>query len=108
MKMSTENIAHNREIANFYREEFLKHKVRLESQKDFYSEKVFQELETALNKIITEIDNMSKMDHFSELASHLLSKIDYITHLSASPFQSKPPDSLIAFRPPPAVPWAFH
>jgi hypothetical protein len=75
----------NREIANFYREEFIKHKMRLESQKDFYSEELFQELETALTKIISEIDNISKVDHFSELASHLLAKIDFITHLSKSP-----------------------
>jgi hypothetical protein len=83
--MTADKSAQNRGIANFYREEFVKHKIRLESQKDFYADKVFQELETALNKIITEIDNISRMDQFSELASHLLAKIDYITHLSESP-----------------------
>ncbi len=72
-------------IAHFYREEFLKHKQRLESQKDFYSEKTFQELDEALNKIISEMDNISRLEQFSELASHLLAKIDYITHLSGSP-----------------------
>jgi hypothetical protein len=72
-------------ISRFYRDEFVKHKHRLESQKDFYSEKTFQELDAALDKIISEMDNISKLDHFSELASHLLAKIDFITHLSASP-----------------------
>jgi hypothetical protein len=83
--MSVDNAAPNREIANFYREEFLKHKMRLEHQKDFYSEKMFVELETALTKILSEIDNISKVDHFDELASNLLAKIDFITHLSNSP-----------------------
>lgn len=85
LPMPTNDSAPNREIANFYREEFLKHKVRLECQRDFYSEKMFAELETALTKIITEIDNISKVDHFEELAGNLLAKIDFITHLSDSP-----------------------
>jgi hypothetical protein len=72
-------------IAHFYREEFVKHKLRLVSQKDFYSEKTFQELDAALDKIISEMDHISRLDDFSELASHLLSKIDFITHLSVSP-----------------------
>lgn len=76
---------HQNKIVHFYREEFLKHKHRLESQKDFYSEKTFQELDAALDKIIAEMDNISKLDHFSELAGHLLAKIDFITHLSDSP-----------------------
>lgn len=85
MKKVMNEDLHRNKITLFYREEFLKHKQRLETQKDFYSEKTFQELDAALDKIISEMENISKLDHFSELAGHLLAKIDFITHLSDSP-----------------------
>ncbi|MEW5977212.1 MAG: hypothetical protein AB1898_15590 [Acidobacteriota bacterium] len=72
-------------IIEFYKEEFLKHKNRLQVQREFYSDHAFQEIESALDKIINEIDTICQMDHFNELASHLLERIDVITNLSASP-----------------------
>lgn len=83
--MTTSNNSTNPEIIKFYKEEFLKHKTRLEIQREFYSDQLFKDLEVALDKIITEIDTISKMDKFSEIASHLLERINVITQLSDSP-----------------------
>lgn len=72
-------------ISDFYREEFLRHKSRLETQKSFFADdEVYVQIEAALDRIIEEIDKMSQADNFQELAGHLLERIDVITSLSSS------------------------
>ena len=71
-------------ISEFYREEFLRHKSRLECQRTFFGEGTYEEIETVLNRIIAEIDRICEVDNFQELASHLLQRIDVVTNLSAS------------------------
>ncbi len=73
-----------KQISDFYREEFVRHKSRLEFQRAFFAEQTYEEIETVLNKIIEEIDKISDVDNFEELASHLLYRIDVVTSLSAS------------------------
>ncbi len=53
---------HRTKIVHFYREEFLKHKRRLESQKDFYSEKTFQELQGSMGFAVIEGDVQTDRD----------------------------------------------
>ena len=71
-------------ISDFYKEEFLRHKCRLEFQRSFFAEKTYEEIESVLNKIIEEIDRICEVDNFEELASHLLQRIDVVTNLSSS------------------------
>ena len=71
-------------ISDFYREEFLRHKSRLECQRTFFGESTYEEIEGVLNKIISEIDRICEVDNFEELASHLLQRIDIVTNLSSS------------------------
>ena len=71
-------------ISDFYREEFLRHKSRLECQRTFFGEGTYEEIEGVLNKIIAEMDRICEVDNFEELASHLLHRIDIVTNLSAS------------------------
>jgi hypothetical protein len=71
-------------ISEFYREEFLRHRSRLETQKTFFSNETYVEIEAVLNKIIDEIDKMSQVDNFEELAGNLLRRIDVVTSLSNS------------------------
>jgi hypothetical protein len=75
---------HRKEISEFYREEFVRHKSRLETQKTFFPEQTYSEIEAALDRVIEEIDKISQVDNFDELASHLLHRIDVVTSLSAS------------------------
>ena len=71
-------------ISDFYREEFLRHKSRLECQRTFFGEGTYEEIEGVLNKIIAEMDRICEVDNFEELASHLLQRIDVVTNLSLS------------------------
>ena len=71
-------------ISDFYREEFLRHKSRLECQRTFFGESTYEEIEGVLNRIIAEMDRICEVENFEELASHLLHRIDVVTNLSAS------------------------
>ena len=73
-----------RQIADFYKEEFLRHKCRLECQRPFFQEKTYEEIESVLNRIIDEMDKICEVENFEELASHLLHRIDVVTNLSSS------------------------
>jgi hypothetical protein len=73
-----------RQIAEFYKEEFLRHKCRLEWQRPFFQEKTYEEIESVLNRIIDEMEKICEVENFEELASHLLHRIDVVTNLSSS------------------------
>ena len=73
-----------KQISDFYREEFLRHKSRLEHQRPFFAEKTYEEIESVLNRIIDEMDRICEVENFEELASHLLHRIDVVTNLSTS------------------------
>ena len=72
-------------ISDFYKQEFLKHKSRLEVQREFCSDKEFDEAVTAIDKLVSEMDTICSTDQFSELASKLLARLDAISRLSGSP-----------------------
>ncbi len=57
-----------RQIADFYKEEFLRHKCRLECQRTFFQEKTYEEIESVLNRIIDEMDKICEVENFEELA----------------------------------------
>jgi hypothetical protein len=73
-----------KQIADFYKEEFLRHKCRLESQRSFFAEKTYEEIESVLNRIIDEMERICEVENFEELASRLLHRIDVVTNLSSS------------------------
>jgi hypothetical protein len=70
-------------IADFYREEFLKHHRCLQEQRDYYSERAITEVEAALTKIIGQLEHLSAKDDAPQLVSLLLKKFDVVTGLSA-------------------------
>ncbi len=70
-------------IAEFYREEFVKHHRCLQEQRDYYSEGAITEAEAALQKIISQLESLSTRDNAPQLVSNLLKKFDVVTGLSA-------------------------
>jgi hypothetical protein len=70
-------------IAEFYREEFLKHHRCLQRQRAYYSESVITDVEAALSKIISKLDQLSAQENADQLVSSLLKKFDGVTGLSA-------------------------
>jgi hypothetical protein len=71
------------QIVEFYREEFVKHHRCLQEQRSYYSESAITDVETALSKIINELEQLSTQDDAPQLVSSLLKKFDVVTGLSA-------------------------
>jgi hypothetical protein len=70
-------------IAEFYREEFLKHHRCLQRQRAYYSESAITDVEAALSKIIGKLDQLSAQENAEQVVSTLLKKFDVVTGLSS-------------------------
>ena len=70
-------------IIEFYREEFIKHRRCLQQQRPYYSESAITDVETALDKILSQLDALSVQDNAPQVVSSLLKKFDVVTGLSA-------------------------
>ena len=70
-------------IADFYREEFVKHRRCLQEQRDYYSDRAITDAEAALTKILSQLEQLSVKDNAPQLVSELLKKFDVVTNLSA-------------------------
>jgi hypothetical protein len=70
-------------IAEFYREEFIKHHRCLQEQRAYYSERAITDVEAALSKIINQLERLSAKDDAPQLVSQLLKQFDVVTGLSA-------------------------
>ena len=70
-------------ITEFYREEFLKHRRCLERQRAYYSEGAITDVETALAKVISQLEQLSTQANAPQLVSSLLKQFDVVTGLSA-------------------------
>jgi hypothetical protein len=69
-------------IIEFYREEFIKHHRCLQEHRPYYSESAITDVETALKKIISDLEQLSLKDNAPQLVSNLLKKFDIVTGLS--------------------------
>lgn len=70
-------------LADFYREEFLKHRQCLEHQRDCYSAQAIREIEMALSRIMGQLDQLCTKKDADQVIGRLLRKIDLVTGLSA-------------------------
>lgn len=70
-------------IAEFYREEFIKHHRCLQRQRAYYSESAITSVETALAKVMSQLEQLSTQDNASQLVSSLLKQFDVVTGVSA-------------------------
>jgi len=70
-------------IAEFYREEFVKHHRWLQQQRPYYSESAITGVETALAKILSQLEQLSTQANAPQVVSSLLKKFDVVTGLSA-------------------------
>ena len=67
----------------FYREELFKHWQCLEQQREYFSEKAIGDVEAALARLLSEVDQLCARQNGDQLVSRLLRKIDGVTRLSA-------------------------
>ena len=70
-------------IAEFYREEFVKHHRCLQQQRPYYSESAITDVEAALTKILAQLEHLSTQANAPQVVSSLLRKFDVVTGLSA-------------------------
>jgi len=69
-------------LIEFYREEFIKHHQCLQAQREYYSAQAIQNVETALLKIIADLDTLSADAHAEQKVARLLREFDVVTGLS--------------------------
>jgi len=70
-------------ITEFYKEEFLKHQRCLQQQRPYFSDQAITDVEVALTKIISDLENLSQKADAPQLVSSLLKQFDVVTGLSA-------------------------
>ena len=76
-------ISAQHQIAEFYREEFLKHQRCLQQQRAYYSEGAITDVEAALSKIINKLEQLATQENAPQLIGSLLKKFDVVTGLSS-------------------------
>lgn len=69
-------------IANFYREEFLKHLAILQTQRGCFSETACTRAEQALDRILVQLDALCARQNACEVMSRLLASFDCVTGAS--------------------------
>ena len=69
-------------VANFYREEFLKHLAFLRLQRGCYSEVAFVQAEQALDRILEQLDALCARQNAGEVLARLLASFDCVTGVS--------------------------
>jgi len=70
-------------MADFYREEFLKHRQCLARQREYYSERAITDADDAIARILNRLEQLCTKDDVDQLMSGLLRKFDSVTGLSA-------------------------
>jgi len=66
----------------FYREEFVKHRLCLERQREYYSEHAITNVVAALTAIIARLEQLSSKEGADQVVSRLLRQFDVVTGLS--------------------------
>jgi hypothetical protein len=69
-------------LTAFYREEFLKHHQCLQAQREYYSAQAIDNAETALLRIIADLDRLSEEANAEHVVAKLLREFDVVTGLS--------------------------
>ena len=70
-------------LADFYREELIKHHRCLRYQREYYSERAYTSAEQALVRLLANLDQVCRCKNADRLMVHLLEQFDVVTNLSA-------------------------
>ncbi|MDA1186006.1 MAG: hypothetical protein O2930_15360 [Acidobacteria bacterium] len=69
-------------LSAFYREEFVKCQRCLDQQRECYSERAIREAETALTRVMEDLDRLCASDDADKIVGRLLQQFDTVAHLS--------------------------
>ena len=70
-------------LTDFYREEFAKHRLCLEQQRDAFSACTVAEVDAALARVMKRLDSLCRRQDCNQVVSDLLKQFDVLTGLSA-------------------------
>jgi hypothetical protein len=70
-------------MADFFREELLKHHQCLERQREYYSADAIAQAEDALTRLMAQVEQLCQRDDACQMMGELLRKFDLVTKLSA-------------------------
>ena len=69
--------------ADFYRQEFIKHRECLAMQREYFSELAISNADQALARILNDLEKLCACDNADQLIAGLLRKFNAVTGLSA-------------------------
>lgn len=69
-------------LADFFRQEILKHHQCLQQQREYFSENAITQAEEGLMRILGQVECLCQRDDASQLIGELLRKFDAVTKLS--------------------------
>ena len=75
--------AHVSVPADFYRQEFIKHRECLAKQREYFSEGAITNADQALARVLNELEHLCTCDNADQLIAGLLRKFNAVTGLSA-------------------------
>jgi hypothetical protein len=70
-------------VSTFYREEFIKCQRSLEQQREYYSEHAIRDVEQALTRVMSQLDQLCTEADADKVVSRLLRQFDVVTGLTA-------------------------
>jgi hypothetical protein len=70
-------------IAEFFRQELIRHHECLERQREYYSETAITQAEDALARLMSQVEQLCQREDACQMIGQLLRKLDIVTNLSA-------------------------
>ncbi len=70
-------------LADFYRQELLKHRDCLEAQREYFSDRAIEDAEQGLMRLIAQLDQLCATNDVNGIVAALLKKFDVVTGLSS-------------------------
>jgi hypothetical protein len=70
-------------LADFFRQEILKHHHCLEQQREYFSDVAINQAEQALMRILEQVEGLCQREDACQVVGDLLKKFDAVTKLSA-------------------------
>jgi hypothetical protein len=68
--------------ADFYREEFIRHRQCLAQQREYFSERAISDADKALGKVLGKLDQLCAKDDAEQIIGRLLRTFNAVTGLS--------------------------
>ncbi len=69
--------------ADFYRQEFIRHRECLAQQREYFSEGAISDADRALARVLNELEHLCACDNADQLIAALLQQFNAVTNLSA-------------------------